>query len=53
MGKEKKENQTMKNYEKPEIKEINVNLEDIIAVSNQGSTNGGGSSSLSDLFGGN
>lgn len=43
----------MKNYEKPEIKEINVNLEDIIAVSNRGSTNGGGSSSLSDLFGGN
>ena len=42
----------MKNYEKPEIRDINVNLEDIIAVSNNGSTNGGGSSSLTDLFGG-
>lgn len=42
----------MKNYEKPEIKDIKINLEDIIAVSNNGSTSGGGSSSLSDLFGG-
>lgn len=42
----------MKNYERPEIKDIKINLEDIIAVSNNGSTSGGGSSSLSDLFGG-
>lgn len=42
----------MKNYVKPEIKDIKVKLEDIIAVSNQGATSNGGSSSLSDLFGG-
>ena len=41
-----------KNYERPEIKDIKIKLEDIIAVSNNGSTSGGGSSSLSDLFGG-
>ena len=42
----------MKKYERPEIKDIKINLEDIIAVSNNGATSGGGSSSLSDLFGG-
>jgi hypothetical protein len=50
--KRQKGEQNMKNYERPEIKDIKVNLEDIIAVSNNGSTSGGGSSSLSDLFGG-
>lgn len=42
----------MKNYEKPQIKDIQVNLEDIIAVSNHGGTDGGDSGSLADLFNG-
>lgn len=42
----------MRDYEKPKMKEINVNLRDIIAVSNRGATENGDSSSLVDLFSG-
>lgn len=40
----------MKGYEKPKIKDIEIKLCDIIAVSNAGSTEDGDGFSLSDLF---
>lgn len=49
--KKEKEKKSMKNYERPEIKDIKVSLEDIIAVSNRGAGSGD-SGSITDLFGG-
>lgn len=40
----------MKSYEKPNIKDIDVVLQDIIAISNGGSTTNGDEVSLTDLF---
>ncbi len=40
----------MKKYEKPIITEEEIELEDVIAVSNGGETNGGLSAALGDIF---
>lgn len=40
----------MKSYEKPNIKDIDVVLQDIIAISNGGSTTNGDEFSLTELF---
>lgn len=50
LGDSTKKEIKMKNYEKPNIKDIDVILQDIIAISNGGSTTNGDEFSLTELF---
>lgn len=50
LGDSTKKEIKMKSYEKPNIKDIDVILQDIIAISNGGSTTNGDEFSLTELF---